>query len=97
MRFQARLGDADEAVLSGTFTIVFRLYDTDASGIPLWEEVQTGVNVEDGVLDVELGSVTPIELAFDQQYWLGVEVDYDGEMTPRFKLTTVPYAFKVIQ
>lgn len=93
LRFQARLGDAQETPLDGTFTLTFRLYDTDTGGSPLWEEMQQDVNVEEGILDVELGSVTPIDLPFDKQYWLGVKVEFDSEMVPRFKLTTVPYSF----
>lgn len=93
IRFQARLGDAEEVPLDGTFTLTFRLYDTDTGGVPIWEEVQQNVFVEEGILDVELGSVTALELPFDRQYWLGVEVESDGEMTPRFKFTAVPYSF----
>jgi hypothetical protein len=93
IRFQAKLGNSLEAPVDGIFTLTFRLYTTETEGEPLWEEVQQNINVENGILDVELGSVTPLDLTFDKQYWLGVEVDSDGEMTPRFKLTSVPYAF----
>jgi len=92
-RFQARLGDAQEIPLNGIFTLTFRLYDVETEGIPIWEEVQQNINVEDGVLDIELGNVTPLGLLFYQQYWLGIKVENDNEMTPRFKLTTVPYSF----
>ena len=94
IRFQGKLGDDAGESLTGEFTITFRLYDADTGNFPLWEEVQFGVDIENGVLDVELGSVMPIDLPFDKQYWLGVEVESDGEMVPRFKLTTVPYAIR---
>lgn len=97
MRFQGTLGDAQGAPLDGTFQLTFRLYDTDTGGTPLWEEVQQNLTIENGLLDVELGSVTALDLPFDKQYWLGVEVESDGEMTPRFKLTTVPYAFRSVE
>ena len=93
MRFQARLGDSEGAPLDGVFNLTFRLYDADTSGTPAWEEIQQGVSIEDGVVDVELGSITPIDVTFDRLYWLGVEVEDDGEMTPRFKLASVPYSF----
>ena len=80
IRFQGTLGDAEGIPLNGQFTVTFRLYDTDTGGIPLWEETQQNVNIEDGLLDVELGSVASLDLPFDAQYWLGVEVGSDGEM-----------------
>jgi len=97
IRFQAGLEDAEGASLDGTFDLTFKLYDSETGGIPIWEELQQDVVVEEGVLDVKLGSETPIALPFDKQYWLGVEVEADGEMTPRFEFTTVPYSFKLVQ
>jgi hypothetical protein len=96
IRFQAQLTDGQGAYLEGSFNITFRLYDTDIAGQPLWEEAQD-VYVEEGILDTVLGKATPFNLTFDKQYWLGVEVGTDGEMSPRFELTTVPYAFKSAQ
>ena len=93
IRFQAALGDPEKTPLSGTYNFTFRLYDEETGGISLWEESQTGIYIENGLLDIELGSVMPIDLTFDRQYWLGVKVDPDNEITPRFKLTTVPYEF----
>lgn len=97
MRFQGMLKDAGGAPLDGAYDLTFRLYEDELAGAPIWEEVQQNINIDDGLLDVELGSVTALELPFDRQYWLGVEVESDGEMVPRFKLTTVPYSFKAAQ
>lgn len=96
IRFQARLEDAQGAALDGIFSLTFRLYDTDIGGEPIWEEIQDAY-VEEGILDVKLGSVSTLDLPFDQQYWLGVEVGSDGEMSPRFEFTSVPYSFKSAQ
>jgi len=95
--FQASLEDIGGTPLEGTFDLTFRLYDVETGGTPLWEEAQQDVLVEEGLLDVELGAQTAIELPFDKQYWLGVEVEADGEMTPRFKFKSVPYSFKSMQ
>jgi len=92
MRFRGKLKDADGLPLQGLFEIKFRLYKRETEGAPAWQETQTDVAVEEGLLDVELGSVTPLALDFNKQYWLSVEVESDGEMTPRFKLTCVPYS-----
>jgi hypothetical protein len=72
------------------------LYDSDIEEVSLWKEIQD-VYVEDGILDVELGINEPINLPFDKQYWLGVEVESDGEMSPRFRLKSVPYSFRSMQ
>ena len=94
LRFQAKLSNTQATLLNGTYTLTFRLYDVETTGLPIWEEIQQDIFVEEGSLDVELGSETALNLAFDKQYWLSVEVESDGEMTPRFKLTTVPYSFR---
>src|SRR3989337_1953721 len=66
-----------------------------------------GVTVKNGYLSVNLGSITsfPSTINWDQEHWLGMTVrgtgscvfgactPTDAEMTPRFKLTGVPYAF----
>lgn len=92
LRFQGRLSNDEGAPLDGTFTLTFKLYDTDTGGSACWEEVQQDIDIKDGILDVELGSETPLDVRFNREYWLGVEIESDGEMTPRFKLTSVPYA-----
>ena len=97
MRFQGRLSDTQGSSQNDIFNVTFRLYDADTGGSPLWEELQQGVSIEEGILDVELGSVTLLDCAFDKQYWLSVEIDSDGEMIPRFKLNAVPYAIKAEQ
>jgi hypothetical protein len=56
------------------------------------------VTVSQGVYNVVLGASdllpNPIALPFDQQYYLGVKVGSDPEMTPRIPLTSVGYAFR---
>lgn len=97
MRFQGVLRNSVGEPLTGPVNLRFRLYDVEAGGSALWEERQSEVLIERGLLDVELGSVTPFGLPFDKQYWLGIEVEPDGEMAPRFKLTTAPYSFRSVR
>lgn len=94
MRFQGRLTDKDAKPVSGTHSITFSLYDTEIQGTALWTETQANVAIDSGIIDVLLGSVTPIDLAFDKQYWLGIKIDNDEEMSPRIMLTSVPYSFR---
>jgi parallel beta-helix repeat protein len=70
----------------------------------LWTETRsTGnlVTIQNGYFSVYLGDVTAFgALDWDQDMYLGMNVggssgsaSWDGEMSPRFKLTSVPYAF----
>lgn len=93
IRFQGNLKDSAGAKLDGTYAITFSIYDTDTGGVALWQETHQALLIENGLLDVELGSVSSINLAFDAQYWLGVQVETDEEMSPRFKFSSVPYSF----
>ena len=90
---QAYLTNSTGAPVTASVTIVFTIYDAPSNGNALWSETQT-VAVNQGVFDVNLGSVNPIVLAFDVPYYLGIKVGSDAEMTPRQALTSVSYAFR---
>ncbi len=94
--FQGKLTDSGtgDPVADGTYDLTFTIYDTATGGSALWTETQAGVSVEGGLYSVMLGSGTPFpnSLKFDDQYWLGVQVDADPEMSPRYQLGASPYA-----
>ena len=69
--------------MNGTFDMTFAIYDHQAGGTLLYTEAHTGVVVTDGEFSVEIGSVSPLDLPFDQPYFLGIKVGDDAEMTPR--------------
>ena len=92
LRFQGRLKDAADIALEGTYSITFRIYDVETGGEPLWSETNDSVEIENGMLDVVLGEVNEMSIPFNKQYYLGVEIENDDEMTPRFLMTPVPYA-----
>ena len=70
----------------------------------VWVETRTGANqvtVKNGYFSVALGDVTAFpSINWDQELYLTMNIggtgspSYDGEMTPRIKLTSVPYAFQ---
>jgi hypothetical protein len=76
--------------------MVFQLYTVASGGSNIWIENWNGnVATTSGLFNVVLGTFNPMNnLAFDQQYWLGVSVNGDAEMTPRQPLTLAPYAFR---
>ena len=76
-------------------SVVFSLYDVATGGTALWSETQS-VMVVNGLYSVVLGNITQLTLPFNTQYYLGVKVGSDAEMTPRAALTMVPYAFRAL-
>ncbi len=87
---QTASGPAD-----GSFSIQFAIYDVASGGSALWSETKT-VQVADGLMSTNLGTGTPINLTFGEQYWLGIKVGSDPESTPRTALTAVPYSFSTM-
>gem|GEM_PF-5786633 len=70
-------------------------YPSDADqGTRVWEETQKVV-VENGLLKTYLGAVTPIPSSFNfasSNYYIGIRVGEDAEMTPRKRIGAVPLA-----
>lgn len=93
MSYQGILKDNSGNYLTGTYAMVFKLYSASSGGSALWTETQSSVSVSSGKFNVVLGSVTPISVDFTADYWLGITVGADSEMTPRVKLNTIGYAF----
>lgn len=80
-------------VSNGTYNFTFKIYTTATGGTALWEESQN-LTVEKGVYSGILGSTTPINLPFDVPYYLGIDVNSKGEMSPRITMTNMPYSFR---
>lgn len=96
MSYQGVLTDAGGApVPDGNYSLTFKLYEVASGGSAVWSETQT-VAVSEGIFNAILGSVNPLNLPFDQQYWLGISVGAGVELTPRIKLTASAYAFMSI-
>ncbi|HBP00053.1 TPA: hypothetical protein DD617_02590, partial [Candidatus Uhrbacteria bacterium] len=98
--YQGRLKDDDGlAVTDGAYDFTFRLYDALAAGNLEWTEEQDAVTVTDGYFSVQLGSVDGFldgaddEVDFSEPLFLSIEVDADGEMTPRVAINSVAYAY----
>jgi hypothetical protein len=114
LNFQARLETSAGAIApDGTYNIEFKLYNVATAGSAEWTEdylisASHGVNVANGYLTVNLGSITnfPTTINWDQQQYLTMNIGNsfscspfsscspDGEMNPRLPLTAVPYAFR---
>jgi hypothetical protein len=77
----------------GPYDMQFRLYTGTGSQAPLWVETQT-VTVSKGIFSVILGTITPLDLPFDQPYYLGLAVGEAPELSPRMVLTSAAYSLR---
>jgi len=102
INFQGKLvANADGTnVANGNYDFVFAIYSQQApGGAAIWTETRTGGNqvaVNDGIFQVNLGSVTALPGSVDfntDNIYLGIKVGADVEMTPRVQFTASPYAF----
>ncbi len=107
--FQGELHDAvGNVVPDGSYDVTFEIWD-DETSINLvhrkWAETHSAVVVVDGYVSLLIGSgdyasygYGPLEAAvFDggDERWLSIKVDSDPRMTPRIRLVTSPYAFRI--
>jgi len=93
INFQAYLTDNAGQALDTAVNVTFALYTVETGGSPLWMDTQPIVPSQ-GLLSTLLGgggAPFPTGL-FDTPLWVGITIDADGEMTPRRKLTSAPYA-----
>ncbi len=83
----------------GSYSITFKLFLVPTFGTELFSETHPAVNVERGSFKVQLGSITPLGLPFDQTYYLEMNVTSGPDITspvtfPRTEFTSVPYALR---
>jgi hypothetical protein len=77
----------------GSYSMTFRLYQTSNGGSALWQEVRT-LQTKRGLFSTNLGEVTPLGLSFDRQYWLGIQINGNPELSPRMALTASGYSLR---
>jgi len=94
INYQGKLTDAQDNPVTGSHAIVFSIYQTATGGAAVWTENYPSVAVTAGLFNVLLGSVTPLNLPFDRDYYLGVKIGNDAEMTPRKRIVSVATAFR---
>ncbi|MBP9771681.1 MAG: LamG domain-containing protein, partial [Candidatus Pacebacteria bacterium] len=104
INYQGKLADDTGTVVAdGLYNMEFKLHTALSGGSTLWTETWSGgnkVEVTDGLFSVELGTTTALaSVDFNQDLWLSINIggtgtpSWDGEMSPRKKLTSVPSAY----
>jgi hypothetical protein len=80
-----------------TYTITFRLYETSSGGSAVWSEQKNLVTTR-GLFSTRLGDqvLFGAGVKFDRQYWLGIQVGAEAELSPRVSLSSVGYSFRSI-
>jgi len=98
MNYQGFLTDlTGSPVADGSYRITFSLYVDEAGGAALWTEIHPTVAVNKGLFTVVLGRgnpANPLTVAFDREYYLGVTIGTDPELSPRVRLTSSAYSMR---
>lgn len=90
--YQGILTQADGTLVpDGDYNLMFVIYNAETGGGPRWAETHFDVPVSKGVFNVILGSEEPLEITFDEPYWLEIKVN-GQTLTPRIPLTASPYS-----
>ena len=96
LNYQGFLTTPSGSPLNTPQTLIVRLYDAASGGNLLFAETHNPVTVSNGIFNILLGSVdtnlNALNLLFDKQYYLGITVGADPEMSPRQPLAASPYA-----
>lgn len=77
----------------GNYDFTFHLYESSSGGSAIWTETKT-LPVKKGLFSTNLGNQTAFDdnIKFDQQYWLGIKIGSDAELSPRINITSVGYS-----
>ncbi len=97
---QGRLLDGSDNPVSGTRHLIFRIYETEFGGSPLWTETHLDVPVTNGLFNVTLGSTVTISGdlvvtgdGLETERYLSIQVEGDlTELSPRRRLTSSAYS-----
>lgn len=97
INYQALLKNNLGQPLDTTVEVVFTVYNHPTANNILWSETYPAMSIADGNLSVLLGSIAtmPDSLFKGTDCYLGIKVGADPEITPRNRLASVPYAFRL--
>ncbi|MEN8194843.1 MAG: hypothetical protein ABFS12_18625, partial [Bacteroidota bacterium] len=90
--FQGVLTDSEgTGITDGDHSLNFKLYNSTTDGTMLWEETQV-VSTVGGIFNVILGKVSPLDLPFDEPYWIEMSIDGGEALSARVELTSSFYS-----
>ncbi|HPO61566.1 MAG TPA: hypothetical protein PK762_00610 [Candidatus Kapabacteria bacterium] len=89
--WQGIIQDSDGNLLNEQVNLTLKLFEAATGGTAVWTELHQNHSINNGLANIILGSVTPLQLDFDKQYWLEITID-ESTPLPRIKLNAVPYS-----
>lgn len=89
--WQGVLVDNSGKALNGTFNINVFLYDSESGGQAVWSETYPSLIIENGLVNLQLGSISALNVSFNKPYWLEIKVNDEAPLS-RIPLSAVPYA-----
>ena len=96
---QGRLTQPNGQPQNGTFMIFFEIWDASSGGNMIWNEDHTSVQVNDGFFQLQLGSLTPLNISFDRDYWLQISIQKGAQpietLSPRQQILPGAYALSL--
>jgi hypothetical protein len=98
INYQGRLTNASgNPVADGSYLMKFKIYGSADGDDSLWYSGYQSVTVTDGLFTYQLGSAVQLhdDLFADTLRWLGITVGTDPEITPRTRLVSVAYSYRV--
>ena len=97
INYQGYLTNTGGSPLDTTVAMTFSLYNAATLGTQLWTESPPSVIVSDGLFNVHLGQLEALgDAVFNNpQVWLGITVGNNSEMTPRSRIVSVGYSYRV--
>ncbi len=97
VNYQGFLTATDGSPLDTTVAMTFKIYTDSTAGSLLWTEARPSVTITDGLFNVRLGQITTLgDAVFNNaQVWLGITVGNNSEMTPRSRVVSVGYSYRV--
>jgi hypothetical protein len=95
INYQGTLTDLGGTPIDGPHDLTFTIYPDSLSSTVLWQEIHSGVDVDEGLFNVILGEQQTLSDALfsNPDRWMGIKVDTDPEIAPRMRITSVPWAF----
>ncbi|MCX6832232.1 MAG: tail fiber domain-containing protein [candidate division Zixibacteria bacterium] len=99
--YQGRLLDGSDQPLTGSYTMIFQIYEVPVGGAPLWTEDHVGVQVTDGLFSVALGATVPLSADLltgggggggGVVRYLQIQIAGQPPISPRTPLSAAPYA-----
>ncbi|MCD6594258.1 hypothetical protein J7L68_01095, partial [bacterium] len=92
MNYQGKLTNFSGVAITGTHNVRFIIYGSIGGTDSLWWEDHTAVEFQKGLFSVNLGSINPLDIPFDRQYWMCISID-GTLLSPRMEFTSSAYAF----